>query len=63
MTGRKKPDWESVRDGVWVDGAMNSIHLCDPRGGKKLYARRDTGSKAPVWYNSLREAKAGQADD
>ena len=55
--------FESVRDGCWQNGAMDTIHLVDPRGGKKLYARRNAGSQQPIWFNSLREAKNGVADD
>lgn len=57
-----KTDFESVKDGSWANTAGDTIHLIDPRGGKKLYCRRNVGTKLPEWYNSLREAKAEKVD-
>ena len=54
-------DWESVKDGHWANTHGDTIRVVDPRGGFKLYARRDVGSKRPTWYTKLPEAKKGEA--
>jgi hypothetical protein len=62
---QKKNDWQSVRQGYWQNGLMDSITLADARGGRKLYVRRNSGARVTTgdFYESLREAKAEKRDD